>query len=110
MPGSRVQDTSVGNWPRTPTEQTVPDAFENTGECVIERILAGMRELPLPSRREGMKTLGALCPGGTFRGHQNGAETTYIGGEQQHASKQYPVEVEIKVREEEELPRRLTNF
>ena len=97
MPGSDTRRKGM-SWPQTPTEQTVPDAFENTGECVIERIVEVVRDLPPPSPSKEMKTYGSLSPGALFRGHQNGAEMMMVNGTTQHANKQYPVEVEIKVR------------
>lgn len=75
-------------WPETPTERIVPEGFELTGECVIERIVAPLSDaLPLlPKERE--RTMAGLEPGSLFVGHQNAT------GEE---AKQYPVEVAIKV-------------
>lgn len=77
-------------WPETPTERVVPEGFELTGECVIERIVAPLSDaLPLlPKERE--RTMAGLEPGSLFVGHQNAT------GEE---SKQYPVEVAIKVKD-----------
>lgn len=87
MPGSCGSRRESFSWPETPTEQAVPESFESTGECVIERILEPIRDkVPfLPHRRR--QSLSCLSPGSLFSGYQNAAEE----------SKQYPVEVAIKV-------------
>ena len=87
MPSSNRRDRKrIVEGPETPTGQVVPDVFGITGGCVIERILGVVRDsLPELPKRE--REIVGLAPGSVFVGHQNAAEE----------SKQYPVEVAIKV-------------